>query len=75
MVHPDDAQRVSDVWAEALRSEGPVEVEYRLRRAADGLYRWFLARGKAVISRRRFKTGPTPVARKVCSPRSWASRC
>jgi PAS domain S-box-containing protein len=51
VVHPDDAQRVSDIWAKALRSEGPVEVEYRLRRAADGLYRWFLARGKAVRDR------------------------
>ena len=50
-LHPDDVQRVSDIWTNALRTEEPVEVEYRLKRAADGLYRWFLARGKPVRDR------------------------
>jgi PAS domain S-box-containing protein len=51
MLHPDDAPRVAERWGTALRAEEPVEVEYRLKRAADGVYRWFLARGKPVRDR------------------------
>src|SRR5262249_38900054 len=51
MLHPEDAQRVLDLWAKALRTGEPVEVEYRLKRAADGAYPWFLARGKALRDR------------------------
>jgi PAS domain S-box-containing protein len=51
MLHPDDAQRVLDLWAEALRTGEPIEVEYRLRRAADGAYPWFLARAKPLRDR------------------------
>ena len=51
MLHPDDAPRVAERWGAALRTGEPVEVEYRLKRAADGVYRWFLARGKAVRDR------------------------
>src|SRR5262249_55287383 len=47
MLHPDDTQRVFDLWTNALQTGEPIEVEYRLKRA-DGLYRWFLARGKPV---------------------------
>jgi PAS domain S-box-containing protein len=46
-LHPDDAARVAQVWSRALASGELVEVDYRLRRA-DGVYRWFLARGQAV---------------------------
>jgi PAS domain S-box-containing protein len=47
-LHPDDLPRVIDVWSRALRAGEQVDVEYRLRRAADGVYRWFLARGVPV---------------------------
>ncbi len=47
-LHPDDVPGVVEVWGRALRSGEPVDVEYRLRRAADGAYRWFLARGVPV---------------------------
>ncbi len=41
--HPDDAERINAVGARAIISGLPYELEVRLR-AADGSYRWFLAR-------------------------------
>ena len=38
-VHPDDAGRVLDTLAEALKAQKPFSQEYRLRRN-DGAYRW-----------------------------------
>jgi PAS domain S-box-containing protein len=46
-LHPDDVERVAQVWGRALQTGELVEVDYRVRRA-DGVYRWFLARGRAV---------------------------
>src|SRR4051812_20562294 len=43
-VHPDDRQRTIDAWRNALATGQPFEIEYRLRRAADGSFRWHLAR-------------------------------
>jgi PAS domain S-box-containing protein len=43
-VHPDDRPRVVVQGERALRSMQPYENVYRLRRASDGSYRWFLAR-------------------------------
>jgi PAS domain S-box-containing protein len=43
-VHPDDLDQVIDRLTQAVRSGAPYEVECRLRRAADGRYRWYLAR-------------------------------
>jgi PAS domain S-box-containing protein len=50
-VHPDDLDRVSSLWQWALHAGEPIEVDYRLRRAQDGQYRWFLARGKPLRDR------------------------
>jgi PAS domain S-box-containing protein len=47
-VHPDDLPRVSELWMDALRSGEAIEVDYRVRRAADGAYRWFLAQARPV---------------------------
>jgi PAS domain S-box-containing protein len=44
LFHPDDRDRAEALWAEALRNGTPYEIEFRLRRAADGVYRWFLGR-------------------------------
>jgi formate hydrogenlyase transcriptional activator len=41
--HPDDAERINAVGEQAVISGLPYELEVRLR-AADGSYRWFLAR-------------------------------
>src|SRR5262249_956529 len=46
-IHPQDVDRVSGVWTQALQTGELVEADYRLRRG-DGVYRSFLARGKAV---------------------------
>jgi two-component system CheB/CheR fusion protein len=47
-VHPDDQERARTLWAEALVTGEPVELEYRLR-AADGSYQWFLSRAVPLI--------------------------
>ncbi len=42
LVHPDDRERAETLWADALRASTPHEIEFRLRRASDGEFRWFL---------------------------------
>lgn len=44
LLHPDDRQWALDRWRSSLKTGEPYEGEYRLRRALDGAYRWFLAR-------------------------------
>jgi PAS domain S-box-containing protein len=43
-LHPDDYDRAVEVWGRSLASGAPYEIEYRFKRAADGMYRWFLGR-------------------------------
>jgi PAS domain S-box-containing protein len=43
-VHPSDLKRHQDKWRASLATGEPFENEVRYRRAADGQYRWFLAR-------------------------------
>jgi PAS domain S-box-containing protein len=43
-VHPADLKRHLEKWRASLASGKPFENEVRYRRAADGQYRWFLAR-------------------------------
>ena len=47
-LHPDDAPRVQAAWRQALKSGAPYELNLRLRDAAAGDYRWFLARAVPV---------------------------
>ncbi|KAA2236691.1 GAF domain-containing hybrid sensor histidine kinase/response regulator [Salinarimonas soli] len=42
-IHPEDRDRVADLWARAVETRSPYEAEYRLRRR-DGAYRHMLAR-------------------------------
>jgi PAS domain S-box-containing protein len=44
LFHPDDRERAETMWAEALREGTPYEIEFRLKRAVDGEFRWFLGR-------------------------------
>ncbi|HTK87821.1 MAG TPA: PAS domain S-box protein, partial [Nitrospiraceae bacterium] len=44
VLHPDDLNRSLDRWTEAVRTGGNYEIEYRFRRASDGVYRWHLGR-------------------------------
>jgi PAS domain S-box-containing protein len=45
VVHPKDLDRHVEKWRSSLTTGRPFENEMRLRRAADGKYRWFLVRG------------------------------
>ena len=42
-VHPDDIDRASSIWQQALASGLPYQTEFRLRRH-DGVYRWHTTR-------------------------------
>src|SRR5256714_5617789 len=44
LFHPDDRERAETLWAQALREGTHYEIEFRLKRAADGEFRWFLGR-------------------------------
>jgi PAS domain S-box-containing protein len=48
ILHAADEPSFLDVWNRSLSEGTPFEVEYRLRRA-DGVYRWFLARGTPIF--------------------------
>jgi len=47
-IHPDDVAPCLEKWKTALRTGKPYDVEYRFRRAADGVYRWFLGRANPI---------------------------
>jgi diguanylate cyclase (GGDEF)-like protein/PAS domain S-box-containing protein len=47
-IHPDDLNPCLEKWKTALRTGEPYDVEYRFRRAADGVYRWFLGRANPI---------------------------
>ncbi len=44
LLHPDDQQRARQVWNHCLDTGEPYQIEYRIKRASDGMWRWFLAR-------------------------------
>lgn len=44
VLHPEDLPACLASWSNALRTGEPYEIEFRLRRAFDGAYRWHLAR-------------------------------
>src|SRR3984893_5318860 len=45
ILHPDDLPRVIDAWRRAIETGEPIDLEHRSR-GADGVYRWFHARGR-----------------------------
>jgi len=51
VLHPDDLQGCLDGWVEAVRRGAPYEAQYRFKRAADGAYRWHLARAVPLFDR------------------------
>jgi two-component system CheB/CheR fusion protein len=46
-LHPDDREVARTAWARAVE-EGGFDLEYRIRHAADGSYRWFRTRATPV---------------------------
>jgi PAS domain S-box-containing protein len=43
-LHPEDYRRCVEEWRASIRSGSRYEIEYRLRRASDGAYRWHIGR-------------------------------
>jgi PAS domain S-box-containing protein len=43
-LHPDDAAPAQEAWRQAYENDREYEIEYRIRRAADGRYLWHLGR-------------------------------
>ncbi|MBV9678525.1 MAG: PAS domain S-box protein [Acidobacteriaceae bacterium] len=43
-VHPEDYQRIHDAWWKAVEQKEAYEIDYRIRRASDGQWRWHLVR-------------------------------
>jgi PAS domain S-box-containing protein len=52
VVHPEDLPRTLERWQRALEHGQPYENELRLRREADGAYRWHLTRAVPMRDRR-----------------------
>ena len=46
--HPEDWPESAAQWARSLATGEPYEMEYRIRCAADGQYRWFIGRAEPV---------------------------
>ena len=49
-VHPDDRARTQAAWMTAVEHTEPYNTDYRVL-CADGIYRWFNARGAPVLNR------------------------
>jgi PAS domain S-box-containing protein len=44
VLHPDDLQNCVECWTKAFTTSSDYEVEYRFKRASDGVYRWHIGR-------------------------------
>jgi two-component system CheB/CheR fusion protein len=40
ILHPDDLENTTNAWMYSMQTGLPYKQEYRLKRAADGIYRW-----------------------------------
>jgi len=49
-IHPDDRERTREAWRTAVLHQGVYDTDYRIR-CADGIHRWFNARGAPVLDR------------------------
>lgn len=47
-IHADDVPAVADAWRVAVETGSDVQVEYRIRHAASGEWRWFSAHARAL---------------------------
>jgi two-component system, OmpR family, phosphate regulon sensor histidine kinase PhoR len=47
VLHPDDMIVVREAWQVAIEQGCTFEVEYRIKRGSDGVYRWHLGKGEA----------------------------
>jgi PAS domain S-box-containing protein len=49
LAHPEDLKRCREQWRDTINHGIPLEVEARLKRAADGMYRWNLLQALPVM--------------------------
>src|SRR6266850_6765002 len=49
VVHPDDRQRLLEIWRRAVREATPFAADYRIRRS-DGSYRYVRAQGAPILN-------------------------
>lgn len=49
VLHPDDVEHTLAIWAHAREHGIPYEIQFRLRRAEDGMYRWHLGRALPLL--------------------------
>lgn len=45
VLHPDDLQRIAEIWRNAKLTGLSCEAEYRIKRGVDGSYRWHMVQG------------------------------
>ncbi len=50
LIHPEDRRLTHDLWQDGLAAAIPFEIEYRMRRAMDGAYRWFVLRATPLLT-------------------------
>jgi PAS domain S-box-containing protein len=50
LIHPDEREMVVKRWRRSVETGNPYDIEHRVR-GADGVYRWFAARGLPVRDR------------------------
>ena len=62
MLHPEDAGRFGEDWAAVRAAGAELDVDVRLKRAADGAWRWFRVKG-------------APVADAAGALRHWVGTC
>jgi PAS domain S-box-containing protein len=48
VLHPDDLPNTMRAWTAALKSGEPYSIEYRFKRAGDGVYRWHLGQARPI---------------------------
>lgn len=48
LLHPDDVERTLKAWGESVQTGEVFSTEYRLRRGADQVYRWHIAKGMPI---------------------------
>ncbi|MGO4526308.1 EAL domain-containing protein [Microvirga sp. 2MCAF35] len=46
VIHPLHRERTLELWESSMRRGVPFEMEMPLRRASDGMHRWFIVRGE-----------------------------
>jgi len=51
LVHPDDLEPTRAGWKHSVETGESLDIEYRMRCASDGRYRWFLVRGEPMRDR------------------------